>query len=225
MTHSDIDVLKNTLHALYGDRFPGLLPEMAQMWHDDLQPFEASLVTRAVKRWARQHTLYPPSLDELLEAVEWLTDQDHRTHLPTPDATPLQVLADTQARARAASPTWTTADRVFGKLMLELVNRAIEQPRNFRNAAHAQQCRDWAAYYAPKSVDLQGWLLDQAVIYDRLVLKEPLRDAPTPGTASLPRLGAVGTLPAIGEGCLHEHLNANETVCNDCGEVFAATDL
>jgi hypothetical protein len=224
MTPSDLDVLTTYLHGLYGERFPGLTPGMATLWLDELRPHAYALVTRAAQRWARQHTIKAPSLDELAEAVEWLADEDRRARLSTPNATPRSVLAEGQARAEGASPEWSTADKVFGRLMIQLLDYATSHARAWRNADAAEQCRQWAAYYGAQSAPLAQSLLAQAVTYDRLAQHDPPCAASLAPTAMFPTLVATPAVaPQDDEGCIHEHVDSNN-VCQECGEILPALE-
>ena len=71
MQRSDLTTLTALLRALYGKhRFPGTRNRHGRAMAGALAPFDADTVRRAVRHWAHQHTNKPPSLNELVEAVE-----------------------------------------------------------------------------------------------------------------------------------------------------------
>jgi hypothetical protein len=58
------------VHKLYGDRFPGLTVEMATLWIEALRHFPVELAHTALRVWAWEHTIQPPSLKQLVTLME-----------------------------------------------------------------------------------------------------------------------------------------------------------
>jgi len=219
MTKHELTIVTNFLHGLYGDRFPGLTLGMAQFWYEDLQDLDLDLVIRGAKRWARHHTLKAPGLDELRESIEWVQEADLKARLPTP-TNPLRVLLEAQQKARSATPEYTSADRVFGKLMIKLLEYRTRQEDRYSNADCAGHLLEWARYYRPKSAELAGWLERQSAQYERLALQEA-DTAPRPFPATtMPRLGDDRAVALPELPCVHARVDEAQGSCIDCGEVL-----
>lgn len=217
MTKHDLSILSNFLHGLYRDKFPGLTEGMAQLWYEDLKDLDADLVTRGAKRWARHHTLKAPSLDELRESVELVQEQGLKARLPQPATNPIEVLKKLAQDAAAASPEFTTADTIFGKCMIKLLECRTRQEGRYSLADCAGQLMTWAAYYRPKSRELAEWLDHQATIYERMAMEEKDR-APLASTqTSMPRLGETRSMST--DPCLHTDLDVSGA-CTTCGTVL-----
>jgi len=230
MTLHELSILTNFLHGLYKDRFPGLTEGMAQMWYDDLMDYPADLVIRGAKRWARHHTLKAPSLDELMESIEWVREQDLKARLPQKPTNPFQEVEAMQRHAQGAHPEWTTADKVFGKLMIRLLEHCTGQRgKRYTMADCAAHLMTWVEYYRPKSRELAAWLEAQIPRYQDLATQEYAHRATARTGLSLATLGEARThtpLPSYDQDLPCVHADVREGVCVDCGEIFlsAAAD-
>lgn len=155
MTRSDILTLVTKIQGLYGDRFPALAPEMADVWLDGLRHLDEDLVQQGVLRWARQHTFKAPSLDELLEQVEYVREEQQRAKRHGSSTKNfLDVLKDA-ADAQASNPLRSPDDVTFGRLMATLAERSITKWQDTQGVWHdkltheqrGEQCYSWAEYY------------------------------------------------------------------------------
>lgn len=155
MTPSDIHILATKIKGLYGDHFPGFTPAMAQEWLSDLDHLDEAVVEQGLRRWARQHTVKPPSLDELLEQVAIVRDEGRLPRHPPsqglPAVEPLQATRDAQDR----NPERSDDDVTYGRLMTLLAERSIrpwcdskgqEHPK-LTMAQRGEQCLLWARKY------------------------------------------------------------------------------
>lgn len=79
MSPSEMTKLNSYLTKLYGERFPGLTPGMAELWWEDLRTIPAEVVYQALKRWARERTHRPPTLDDLCAAIEDVQREQRRS--------------------------------------------------------------------------------------------------------------------------------------------------
>lgn len=225
MTRHDVTILTNFLHGLYGERFPGLTPGMAQLWYDDLQPLDAALVTRAARRWARHHTLKSPTLDELLEQVEWVQEQDRKARLPEASAGP-QSFDDFLAWA-SGTPARSHDDRRFARAHQILYARLRGNPERWTRAHCAAACQGWAARLQASAPGLAASLVKAAEYFAKVAAEHGESLIPAMTGVSLPTLGedhAVTPLPIYDrdEPCPHEHYNTETHACNDCGEILEA---
>lgn len=208
MIDRDLVALMTYLQDLYGSRIPDLPDAMLDLWLEALARHDRDLVWRAVKRWARQHTYKPPSLDELLEQVEYVTDEDRRARLPSAPTSPLKLLAAAAAQAQAEAGPDT---RLYARLQVGLLERV---PR----ADWAAKCEAAAAYYAATRPALAAWLRQDAQKYAAWLPTAPAVP-PAPDDQVLPRLGEAVTVPALPAlGCAHEHVTT-DGACGDCGEL------
>lgn len=155
MTRSDIVILVTKMQGLYGDRFPSLLPEMAEVWLEAMRHLEEDVVQTALMRWARQHTFKPPSLDELLEQVEYVQDDQRRlARAGSSTATFLDVLKEA-ASMQAHNPLRSPDDVTYGRLMALLAERSVgpwvdkqgEQHPKLTQEQRGEQCYRWAEHY------------------------------------------------------------------------------
>jgi hypothetical protein len=80
MTFADIETLTATIRGYYPD-FGFLPPAMVRLWAEGLQQADVVTCSKALARWARQHTAKAPSLDELAEQVEFVREGER---LPRP---------------------------------------------------------------------------------------------------------------------------------------------
>lgn len=210
MNTADVRELSTLLHALYGAyRFPGLEAAMLDLWYDALAPFDANVVRRAVRQWARHHTNKPPSLDELQEAAERIVDDDRRSRLPATPKGPVEVLQDVAELVAERSPD----DGVFARCMCRLAER-------YPRAQWPQQCRLWAIHYAPQRPALATWLEQAAQQYERL-LPTAVPGAPPPPARVIPQMFAATPVSSLANLCPHEHLHESGE-CNDCGQLVTA---
>lgn len=150
------------VHNLYRDRFPPLTESMARIWYEDLKHLDEDLVTQAVTRWARQHTHVAPSLEQILEQVEFVRDEQRlarRSGSSTKGY--LDVLKDAAAR-EAQSPERTDTDVRYSRLMALLAERSIDRWSDERGVWHdkmtqeqrGEQCYNWAEQYRLTHPDL-----------------------------------------------------------------------
>jgi len=155
LTNSDLQVFVTKLKGLYGDRFPGLLPEMAREWLSDLHHLDEEVLEKALHRWARQHTFKAPSLDELLEQVEMVREDEQRTRRHgTRVKTYLAVLKEA-VEAEANNPVRTDEDVTYSRLMCLLAERSMlpwaDSKKQLRPKLtmeqRAEQCLLWANKY------------------------------------------------------------------------------
>jgi hypothetical protein len=151
MHEVDILALSETLQDLYGERFPGLTPTMAEIWLDDLVHLDDDLVRAGLRRWVRFHTHKAPSLDELLESVEQVRDEQVRLpRMPSEKSITdiLQEAAETQAMNDARPPEAGE----YAHLMVLLAARHIDRWLDDQGVWHdrltyremADQCFTWA---------------------------------------------------------------------------------
>lgn len=155
MTMADIQALVAKLKGLYGERFPGLLPEMAKEWLSDLGHLDPEVVEGGLRRWTRQHTFKPPSLDELIEQIEYVREEVRATQRSgSSSKSYLEVLQDA-AEAQGANPERSEDDATYGRLMALLAERAIgtwfdskkQQHPKLTMEQRGEQCYLWARKY------------------------------------------------------------------------------
>mgnify|MGYP001609894797 FL=1 len=129
---------------------------MHELWHTTLQPYERTLVLRAVRRWARQQyqTDRIPSLDQLCEQAEWLQDDDRRVSARSSSGTgrvdTVALLCQTAA-AQGANPHRSAAEASYGQFMCLLASRHLEPWYDHKGivqdtltqAQMAEQCYRW----------------------------------------------------------------------------------
>lgn len=153
--NSDFQILVTKIHGLYGPKFPGLLPDMAKFWFERIRHLEEDTAEHALYRWASQHTMHPPSLDELLEQAEYVReDQQRAKRQGSSTKSFLDVLKDA-ADAQASNPLRSPDDVTYGRLMATLAERSIDrwqdkQGRWHEKLTHEQrgeQCYAWAEHY------------------------------------------------------------------------------
>jgi hypothetical protein len=156
MDHSDFQTLIVKLHGFYGDRFLTLAPDMARFWFESLRYQDADTADMALHRWARQFTWKPPSLDELLEQMEYVQEErrasERRSAKPKTWLGALQDAADVQA----ANPVRSEDDASYGRLMVILAERSIEPWADSKGQIHpklteaqrGEQCLLWARRFA-----------------------------------------------------------------------------
>jgi hypothetical protein len=157
MDHSEFFGLTEYLTVLYAERFPPLTAAMAQIWFEDLQRFEEELVTHAIRRWSRHHTLKAPSLDELLEQID-LVQADQRQARRSGSAAKnyVDILKDIAAR-EASTPERSEADATYAHYMVLLGERSIEPWTDEQGVRHEKmtqeqrgdQCYVWAEKIRP----------------------------------------------------------------------------
>lgn len=176
MQPGDAIELITYLHELYGERFPELSSSMAKLWYEDLRRMEKDLMEQAVNRWARQHTLKAPSLDELLEQAEFLREEQRRHRRPsTGDTSPLDVLRQA-AEAQENNPERSDDEARFGHLMALIGERSVASWLDKQGVAHekltleqrATQCYEWARAYQTKNPKLAEDLQHTARTYARI---------------------------------------------------------
>lgn len=172
------EVLRITtyIHDLYRDRFPPLAESMARIWYEELKHLNEDLVTQAINRWARHHTILPPSLDQLLEQVEYLRDEQRLTKRQgSSEKTFLDVLRDA-AEAQANNPERSEHEAHFGHLMALIGERSVGTWLDEQGVAHekltleqrATQCYEWANRHQAKQPDLAENLRYTARVYARI---------------------------------------------------------
>ena len=149
MTHYDITQLNRQLHNLYGDRFPALSPQMAQIWLDDLQAVDPEILDTAVLRWVRQHqTTHAPTLQNLLDMVQ-LVEEDQRAlqaaWRPVENRDMAAILVDAAEQSVSITQRWAKAH-------VQLFLDGFCRPGNAHETA--QRCREYADQY---SEDRLSW--------------------------------------------------------------------
>jgi hypothetical protein len=162
MDSDDIVVLNETMRDLYTD-FDGLTVTMAEWWLDDLRHLESALVREGLRRWVRQHTDKPPTLDQLLEQVEFVRDDQRtaRRNSGRSDVSALDVLREA-AQVQESNPERSPDDATYVGLMLLLTERSIARWQDDGGTWHAplsqeqrgEQCYDWAEQYRNKRPQL-----------------------------------------------------------------------
>lgn len=109
MDKAEIFQLSGMLHNLYQDRFPVLNSTEAVLWLEALHSTEYLCALAAAQRWYRQHRLRTPSLDELLEQVEFLCDDQRRlaaVHRSLSEPTVVNVSEVLDAAADRTNTEW-----------------------------------------------------------------------------------------------------------------------
>lgn len=140
------------LHDLYRDRFPTLSEAMTRIWYEDLRRMDYDVMEQAVNRWARQHTLKAPSLDELLEQAEFMQEEQRRTRRPSPGDTSWVDVLRAAAEAQARNPERSETDGTFGHLLATLGERSVASWVDEHGVVHdkltleqrATTCYEWA---------------------------------------------------------------------------------
>jgi hypothetical protein len=155
MEPSDVFGLTLYLANLYGDRFPALTDGMARLWYESLRHLDADIAHEAATRWARQHTLKAPSLDELLEQIDIVRDDQRQARRSgRSDVRALDVLRDA-AETQAANAERSDDDATYGRLMVLLTERSIGPWQDSQGIWHekltqeqrGEQCYEWAEQY------------------------------------------------------------------------------
>lgn len=163
MHENEILALSELLGNLYGDRWPGLTPAMADIWHEDLIACDEDLVRQALRRWVRFHSDRPPSLDQICEQVEIVRDDQARSRLPAKSKSYAEILRDA-ADAQASNPLRTEDDATYGHLMATLAQRSIDRWQDEQGLWHPKltmeqrgmQCYAWASQYEATNPQLAG---------------------------------------------------------------------
>lgn len=162
MDISDVVGLSAYLHQLYEDRFPPLTPAMCRIWYEELRHLDEDLASRAIRRWAVQHTMQPPSLDQLLEQVEFVRDEQRQAQRSgSSSKNYVDILKDLAAR-EAASPERSENDATYAHYMVLLGERSIEPWTDEQGVRHEKmtqeqrgdQCYVWAEQVRPKHPEL-----------------------------------------------------------------------
>jgi hypothetical protein len=163
MHHSEFQAFVVKVSAYY-ERFPGLTTEMARLWFEAFRPIEETLADKALQRWARQFTFKVPSLDELLEQVEFVREDEKQTIRPRTDPTSNPWLATMRELAEKQQVVVDEEtgeilrdeeDVKFGRLMALLgertVARWVDKKGQVREKLtledRVQQCEAWAMSY------------------------------------------------------------------------------
>lgn len=176
MDIEQVVLLTAYLHELYGDKFPKLSPAMTKIWYEDLARMDNELMEQTVNRWARQHTLKSPSLDELLEQAEFLQEEQRRRRRPSAgDTSPLDVLR-AAAEAQARNPERSASDGTFGHLMALIGERSVARWVDEAGVVHdkltleerATTCYEWARTYQTTHPKLADDLQYTARTYARI---------------------------------------------------------
>ena len=160
MQPRDVFGLTTYLHDLYRDRFPPLGDSMARIWYEDLKHLDEDLVTQAINRWARHHTHLPPSLDQILEQVEFVRDEQRKAQRGGSKSY-VDILKDLAAR-EAASPERSADDATYAHYMVLLGERSIEPWTDEQGVRHEKmtqeqrgdQCYVWAEQIRPTKPEL-----------------------------------------------------------------------
>ena len=118
-------------------------------------------MTQAINRWARQHTHLPPSLDQILEQVEFVRDEHRQGQRSGGSKSYLDILKDIAAR-EAASPERSENDATYAHYMVLLAERSIEPWQDDQGMQHekmtqeqrGEQCYNWAEQVRPTQSEL-----------------------------------------------------------------------
>lgn len=155
MQSGDMPALSAVLHGFYEEQFPGLNRAMTQLWLEHLRHVDAETVHLAVRRWATHHNHKPPSLDEVVEQVEYVREDRRRTLRQGSSAKIFPEVLQDAAQAQAANPLRSDDDALYGHLMATLAIRACGPWQDEAGQTHAkltleqrgEQCYAWATQY------------------------------------------------------------------------------
>jgi hypothetical protein len=162
MTKGEFQVFVTKLHGFYGERFPALTSAMAAFWYESLRYTDEDIADLALHRWARQHTLKAPSLDEMLEQIEFVQEEERATQWRSAKAKGWGDALQEAAEAQAANPERSDDDATYGWLMAQLAERSIHPWTDTRGVERAKltmeqramQCMHWAKKHAEKRPQL-----------------------------------------------------------------------
>lgn len=178
----DVVLLGKYLQELYGEKFPALTDGMIRLWFRQMQAFDNTLMNQAVERWASQHNIRAPNLDELLDQAEFLQDE-HKRATRRQDSKSLADILRAAGEAQATNPERAPQERTFGCLMSELAIRSVERWQDEQGTWHpkltlegrAAQCYEWARSYETHNPWMRDELLYQARTYAAMAHKETTR--------------------------------------------------
>jgi hypothetical protein len=173
----------------YYERFEGLHDAMGVLWCEALRPIEEPLAEKALARWARQFTYKIPSLDELLEQVEFVREDEKHAMRPRTDPTRnpwLDIVRELAEKQQVVIDEETgeilrdEEDVKFGRLMALLgertVARWVDKKGTVRDKLtledRAQQCEAWAMSYQYEHPGLAHDLLQVAKQYRQAQQRE-----------------------------------------------------
>jgi hypothetical protein len=155
MQSADMPALSAVLHGFYEEQFPGLNRAMTALWLEHLRQIDADIVHVAVRRWATHHNHKPPSLDEVLEQVEYVREDRRRTLRQGSSATTFPKILQDAAETQAANPLRSDDDVLYGHLMATLGIRSCGPWQDEAGQSHpkltleqrSEQCYAWATQY------------------------------------------------------------------------------
>lgn len=152
---AQIDRLNNHLQDLYGDKWPGLTPGMAQLWREELRSFEQHIVTCAVTQWARKNTFKLPGIEDLVAlAIEILDAQQlARSRQLASSRQGTAAGPDYGAVLDAAVDSGPYDRRRWARLHVEMFRKGVCAPGRYDEAAVLCE-----TYAAEQPEDAAAWL-------------------------------------------------------------------